>query len=218
MTTCQLTALRSCYCPLWVSPSRLAVDHRHETSRLPLAKRIYSAPYGRTDDVVVQMPCVQVGGHHCLEPPAQQLLRQLHPDLMHQRRRAFPGGKALDQMEPLDAPFLVPHLLYPAHIGEGGFQGAADGGAEQVLLGFLLVEGVIHCFPQRICVLRTGSLFFIQHIADAVIQAVDGDNAGVSDCSASFSLPPVAGYQFSFTSSQTLRAMRTISSTLCWLA
>lgn len=54
MTTCQLTALRSCYCPLWVSPSRLAVDHRHETSRLPLAKRIYSAPYGRTDDEVVK--------------------------------------------------------------------------------------------------------------------------------------------------------------------
>ena len=55
MTTCQLTALRSCYCPLWVSPSRLAVDHRHETSRLPLAKRIYSAPYGRTDDVEVKV-------------------------------------------------------------------------------------------------------------------------------------------------------------------
>ncbi|MCR0432176.1 hypothetical protein MKC53_19520, partial [[Clostridium] innocuum] len=49
------TALRSCYCPLWVSPSRLAVDHRHETSRLPLAKRIYSAPYGRTDKEVMDM-------------------------------------------------------------------------------------------------------------------------------------------------------------------
>lgn len=55
MTTCQLAALRSCYCPLWVSPSRLAVDHRHETSRLPLAKRIYPAPYGRTDGVVVDI-------------------------------------------------------------------------------------------------------------------------------------------------------------------
>ena len=33
-------------------PARLAVDHRPETSHLPLAKRIYSAPYGRTTDVV----------------------------------------------------------------------------------------------------------------------------------------------------------------------
>ena len=60
MTTCQLAALRSCYCPLWVSPSRLAVDHRHETSRLPLAKRIYPAPYGRTNDVIVYVPAVGV--------------------------------------------------------------------------------------------------------------------------------------------------------------
>ena len=28
---------------------------RHETSRPPLAKRIYSAPYGRTNEVVVDM-------------------------------------------------------------------------------------------------------------------------------------------------------------------
>ncbi len=55
MTTYQLAALRSCYCPLRVSPSRLAVEHRHETSRLPLAKRIYSAPYGRTGEMVKKM-------------------------------------------------------------------------------------------------------------------------------------------------------------------
>ena len=36
-------------------PARLAVDHRPETSHLPLAKRIYSAPYGRTNEVVVDM-------------------------------------------------------------------------------------------------------------------------------------------------------------------
>ena len=36
-------------------PARLAVDHRPETSHLPLAKRIYSAPYGRTHKVVVQV-------------------------------------------------------------------------------------------------------------------------------------------------------------------
>ena len=36
-------------------PSGLAVDHRLKTSRLPLAKRIYPVPYGRTEDVIVQM-------------------------------------------------------------------------------------------------------------------------------------------------------------------
>ena len=61
-----LTALRSCYCPLWVSPSRLAVDHRHETSRLPLAKRIYSAPYGRTNDMIVQVSFVNVCTYNTL--------------------------------------------------------------------------------------------------------------------------------------------------------
>ena len=44
-------------------PARLAVDHRPETSHLPLAKRIYSAPYGRTYKVIVQMIFfVKVGG------------------------------------------------------------------------------------------------------------------------------------------------------------
>jgi len=42
-------------------PARLAVDHRPETSHLPLAKRIYSAPYGRTNDMVVDVLLVGVG-------------------------------------------------------------------------------------------------------------------------------------------------------------
>ena len=80
MTTCQLAALRSCYCPLWVSPTRLAVDHRHETSRLPLAKRIYSAPYGRTHYVVVNVPGVHVRCYHALV--AHELLSELETNLM----------------------------------------------------------------------------------------------------------------------------------------
>ena len=47
-------------------PSRLAVDHRHETSRLPLAKRIYSAPYGRTNDMIVQVSFVNVCTYNTL--------------------------------------------------------------------------------------------------------------------------------------------------------
>ena len=44
-------------------PARLAVDHRPETSHLPLAKRIYSAPYGRTINVIVDVRLVFVGGY-----------------------------------------------------------------------------------------------------------------------------------------------------------
>lgn len=51
-------------------PARLAVDHRPETSHLPLAKRIYSAPYGRTNKVVMQALGIQVGGNHHLKPVA----------------------------------------------------------------------------------------------------------------------------------------------------
>ena len=36
-------------------PARLDVDHRHGTSHLPLAKRIYSAPYGRTHNMIVDV-------------------------------------------------------------------------------------------------------------------------------------------------------------------
>lgn len=48
-------------------PARLAVDHRHETSRLPLAKRIYSAPYGRTDKMVVKAMGIKMGSYDHLK-------------------------------------------------------------------------------------------------------------------------------------------------------
>lgn len=44
-------------------PARLDVDHRHGTSHLPLAKRIYSAPYGRTNDVIMDMVLVGMCGN-----------------------------------------------------------------------------------------------------------------------------------------------------------
>ena len=44
-------------------PSGLVVDHGLEASRPPLAKRIYSAPYGRTNDMVMDMVAVRVCCH-----------------------------------------------------------------------------------------------------------------------------------------------------------
>ena len=57
LPTCSFTVML--FSPLGF-PARLAVDHRHETSRLPLAKRIYSAPYGRTDDVIMNVLLIGV--------------------------------------------------------------------------------------------------------------------------------------------------------------
>ena len=54
-------------------PSGLAVDHRLKTSRLPLAKRIYFAPYGRTDKVAVKMVGVAVSRDENLLPRPRSL-------------------------------------------------------------------------------------------------------------------------------------------------
>lgn len=113
-------------------------------------------------------------------------------------RRALTGRKTLHQMKSLDLVFLVPHLFNPAHIGKSGFQGAADGRLKQILFGFVPVEGVTHCFPQRAC---AAAFFLVQNITDTVVQAVHGDDTGVGDCSPSFFQPvvdrlPILLYQF----------------------
>ena len=67
-------------------PARLAVDHRPETSHLPLAKRIYSAPYGRTHDEVV-------GDGVLSEVNAALVLHLLHLK-GHEHRKALSGEGA----------------------------------------------------------------------------------------------------------------------------
>ena len=84
-------------------------------------------------------------------------------------------------METLHTFFVVPHLFDPAHILEGCFAGAAEGGLEQILLGFIFVEGFIDFPLQRFLVFPAGTLFLIEGIVDGVVEAVDGDNAGICD-------------------------------------
>jgi len=127
-------------------PARLAVDHRPETSHLPLAKRIYSAPYGRTHQVVMDMSSIEVSADYGLKLPAEQPLCKFQSKLMRKFRRHFTGGEALYQVETLHILLLMPHFFNPAHILEGSFAGASDGGLKQVLLGFVFVEGFID-FP-----------------------------------------------------------------------
>ena len=108
-------------------PARLAVDHRPETSHLPLAKRIYSAPYGRTHNMVVDAFGVKMGTDHRLKFPAEQPVRKFHSDLMRQFRGDFSGSKTLHQMESLHAFFLMPYLFDLTHILKGRVYGTADG-------------------------------------------------------------------------------------------
>lgn len=108
-------------------PARLAVDHRPETSHLPLAKRIYSAPYGRTHQVVMDMSSIEVSADYGLKLPAEQPIRKFHSDLMRQFRGDFSGSKTLHQMESLHAFFLMPYLFDLTHILKGRVYGTADG-------------------------------------------------------------------------------------------
>ena len=57
-------------------PARLDVDHRHGTSHLPLAKRIYSAPYGRTNHMIMNVVFIGMGGDDEGMLPFCEALRQ----------------------------------------------------------------------------------------------------------------------------------------------
>ena len=134
---------------------------------------------GIPHQMVVDMPGVQMGADDHLKSATQQTVRKFLSNLMGQFRRYLPGGETLHQVEALHPFFLVPHPLDLAHIRKGGIQRTANGRAEQVLLGFILVEGIVHRRLQGVCVLGTGGFFLIQDIIYAIVQAVHGDNAGV---------------------------------------
>ena len=134
---------------------------------------------GIPDQMVVDVPGIEMGADHHLKPPAQQLLCKFQPDLMGQFRGNLPGGKALHQMEPLHPFFLMPHFLDPAHILEGGFHGAAKGRLEQPLFGLVFIEGIVDCPLQRFLIFFAGALFLIEDIVHALVQAVNGNHTGV---------------------------------------
>lgn len=96
-----------------------------------------------------------MGADDHLKSAAQQTVRKLPANLMCQFRRYLSGGETLYQVEALHPFFLVPHPLDLAHILKGGIQRTANGRAEQVLLGFILVEGIVHRRLQGVCVLAT---------------------------------------------------------------
>ena len=160
-------------------PARLAVDHRPETSHLPLAKRIYSAPYGRTHQVVMDMSSIEVSADYGLKLPAEQPLCKFQSKLMRQLRRHFTGCEALHEMKALHAFFLMPHGFDAAHVFKSRFASATAGGSEQILLAFIFVARFMKRTFQRVLVRPAGTLFLIERIVDGVVEAVDGDNAGI---------------------------------------
>ena len=137
--------------------------------------------HGIPYNVVVNAFGVEMGADHRLKLSTQQPIRKFQPDLMGQFRRYFPGSEALHQMEALHAFFLVPHFLDAAHILKSRFTGAAEGGCKQILLGFVFVEGLIDFPLQRFLVFPAGTFLLVKGIVDGVVEAVDGDNAGVGD-------------------------------------
>ncbi len=137
--------------------------------------------HGIPDNVVVNAFGVEMGADHRLKVPAEQPIRKFQPDLVGQFRRYLSGSKALHQMEALHTFFLVPHFLDAAHILKSRFTGAAESGCEQILLGFVFVEGLIDFPFQRFLVFPAGAFLLVEGIVDGVVEAVDGDNAGVGN-------------------------------------
>ena len=137
--------------------------------------------HGIPDNVVVNAFGVEMGADHRLKLSTQQPIRKFQPDLVCQFRRYFPGGETLHQMESLHAFFLVPHFLDAAHILKSRFTGAAKGGREQILFGFVFVEGLIDFPLQRFLVFPAGAFLLVEGIVDGVVEAVDGDHAGVGN-------------------------------------
>ena len=131
--------------------------------------------------MVVDAFGIEMGADHHLKVPAEKPFGKFQPNLMGQFRGNLPGDEALHQMEALHSFFLMPHLFDTAHILEGGFAGAAEGGLEQVLLGFIFVEGFIDFPLQRFLIFPAGTLFLIEGIVDGIVEAVDGDYAGIRD-------------------------------------
>lgn len=131
--------------------------------------------------MVVNAFGIEMGAGHRLKFSIQQPVRKFQPNLVGQFRGNLPGGKALHQMESLHAFLLMPHLFDTAHILEGCFAGAAKGRLEQVLLGFVFVERLIDFPLQRFLIFPAGTLFLIEGIVDGVVEAMDGDHAGIRD-------------------------------------
>ena len=137
--------------------------------------------HGIPYNVVVDAFGIEMGADYRLKLSTQQPIRKFQPDLVGQFRGNLPGSKALHQMEALHTFFLVPHFLDAAHIFKSRFTGAAESGREQILLGFVFVEGLIDFPFQRFLVFPAGAFLLVEGIVDGVVEAVDGDHAGVSN-------------------------------------
>ena len=133
--------------------------------------------------VVVDVAGVEMGRHHGLVPPGQQLVGQFHADLVRQFRRDFAFGKTLDQMVPLYAAGFVPAVGVGFHVGKRCFAQATQSRLKADGLGLVTIEGVIHRFFQRT---RLCGFSFISHIFHRPVQAAHGDEGCIGRCLSPF--------------------------------
>ena len=138
-------------------PARLAVDHRLETSCLPLARRIYSAPYGRTNDVVVDMLLVNVSADdESVFPFGQRFgeviadpVRCLRVDLAGLERLAkVIGDHIIFSRLPSRELGVLPLGKQKLLIGDGRI--ALIGRNQMTAIGLFGVLHIVHCAAQRL--------------------------------------------------------------------
>ena len=95
----QLVGLMTCYVPIRISSlgKSLTISMKQRADRLLL--RIYFAPYGRTNNVIMDMSLVNVRREYILMLPLCYCVGKLPPDLMGFLIVHFPRRKGLYQVK-----------------------------------------------------------------------------------------------------------------------
>ena len=105
---------------------------------------------GRIENqMVVNMPLVDMGGKYKLVLATQYFFCQLHPDLMGFLDGDLPRLKCLDQVAAQVRTLVDGMAASPAKLNVGGFGGAAEGGHQQFPVRLVGVADIFNGRFQR---------------------------------------------------------------------
>lgn len=101
------------------------------------------------DQMIMNMSLINMGGKYKLVLATQYFFYQLHPDLMGFRSGDLPRLKGLDQVATQVCAFVDGMAACPAELNVGGFGGAAEGGHQQLPVGFVGIADIVNGRFQR---------------------------------------------------------------------
>ena len=101
------------------------------------------------NQMVVNMPLINMGGKYKLVLTTQYFFCQLHPDLMGFLCGDFPGLKGLDQVAAQVCALVDGMAACPFKFNVGGFGGAAEGGYQQLPVRLVGITNITNSRFQR---------------------------------------------------------------------